>query len=148
MEGDDFRRTHGDGYCYFNPRPPRGGRPHDLKSPAVPVGISIHALRMEGDLTSFKLKLVFCYFNPRPPRGGRHVETSQNAMDGVFQSTPSAWRATVQIHKYLLRADISIHALRVEGDHISIICDFLIIISIHALRVEGDDKAKTPLFWF
>ena len=34
--------------------------------------------------------------------------------------------------------NISIHALRVEGDTVPAIVIFLLIISIHALRVEGD----------
>ena len=33
---------------------------------------------------------------------------------------------------------ISIHALRVEGDHAEVILDLAFEISIHALRVEGD----------
>ena len=34
---------------YFYPRPPRGGRPAKGAYCAVPGGISIHALREEGD---------------------------------------------------------------------------------------------------
>ena len=57
----------------------------------------------------------------------------------LFLSTPSARRATVQIHRNEVARIISIHALREEGD-------FLICqpknnpssISIHALREEGD----------
>ena len=57
-------------------------------------GISIHALREEGD--------------PRRPRLPQHIKE--------FLSTPSARRATIdqqaEIDSYL----ISIHALREEGD--------------------------------
>ena len=57
---------------YFNPRPPRGGRPYT----SVPAG------RVEAD------------FNPRPPRGGRlHIRPSWTG-GGRFQSTPSPRRAT------------------------------------------------------
>ena len=55
-----------------------------------------------------------------------------------FQSTPSVWRETGA--GVLLRTldAISIHSLRVEGDHDAerevLVCD----ISIHSLRVEGD----------
>ena len=35
--------------CYFNPRPPRGGRPGRPGRRGGPRGISIHALREEGD---------------------------------------------------------------------------------------------------
>ena len=103
---------------YFYPRPPRGGRPpcpvrHDTRT-----NISIHALREEGDrysqiaanqsrvflstpsarrATSCACFLVPCQidFYPRPPRGGRPVSITRD----IGQS------------------DISIHALREEGDH-------------------------------
>ncbi len=80
----------------------------------------------------------------------------------IFLSTPSGWRATLDSERYgASNVDISIHALRVEGDHISVsgaagcayfyprppgggrrrrrynICEYTEI-SIHALRVEGD----------
>ena len=78
---------------YFYPRPPRGGRPAAalnaaeslafLSTPSArratpfdglyPIsrGISIHALREEGDTTSISIKANEMYFYPRPPRGGR-----------------------------------------------------------------------------
>ena len=62
--------------------------------------ISIHALRVEGDLI-FKQRLdVALHFYPRPPGGGRPAAVAD----------PSAALA------------ISIHALRVEGDKI---CEIL-----------------------
>ena len=122
---------------YFYPRPPRGGRRgsagdhHPLRNfyPRPPRGgrrcgaacfhlhdmISIHALREEGDvcwkynrpwqisspalreagdsahLVKSGLKL---YFYPRPPRGGRHHRP----------------------YSQYLQQNISIHALREEGD--------------------------------
>ena len=48
-EGDNIWAEDDTTSTYFNPRPPRGGRP----------GIKRHGLTTE-------------YFNPRPPRGGRH----------------------------------------------------------------------------
>ena len=87
----------------------------------------------------------------------------------VFQSTPSAWRETdVALTGHCHRC-ISIHSLRMEGDHrfwqtTAIIPYFnplpphggrpadkiaaapTIIISIHSLRMEGDsDIHDTPL---
>ena len=80
--------------CYFNPRPPRGGRreigkwvqkafeisihapreggddnhiPHQIEH----SGISIHAPREGGDLGRSFRRARIGYFNPRPPRGGR-----------------------------------------------------------------------------
>ncbi len=82
-------------FCYFYPRPPRGGR---LAAQAVGIRnfyISIHALREEGD------------------RGcGR-----RRACQSRFLSTPSARRATPGSGRVALRSKrISIHALREEGD--------------------------------
>ena len=55
-------------------------------------------------------------FYPRPPGGGRHLYAQ-------FFSMPP---------------EISIHALRVEGDFSDWLVPFYYYISIHALRVEGD----------
>ena len=56
--------------------------------------ISIHALREEGDLSHFTNTGFPWYFNPRPPRGGRLVLKSPVVLSVLFQSTPSARRAT------------------------------------------------------
>ena len=90
--------------------------PHD----AAQSQISIHALRVEGD-----------WQKPWPING-----------DKEFLSTPSGWRATYNGPFSYGATLISIHALRVEGDG----CDekFFkdIKISIHALRVEGDPRYR------
>ncbi len=57
---------------YFNPRPPRGGRPLSVTANTTPPN----------------------NFNPRPPRGGRPEKAKRDAA----------------------REEISIHALREEGD--------------------------------
>ena len=81
--------------CDFYPRPPRGGRLRFGLCAALPVHISIHALREEGDPQLERGKLpVTNYFYPRPPRGGRR----------------SACRRKLRC------CPISIHALREEGD--------------------------------
>ena len=123
---------------YFNPRPPRGGRPPGLLAGAHPVRfqstpsarratvdavpevhahkISIHALREEGD---YPRKVTGCrpsYFNPRPPRGGRRYNRTFYGSSDIFQSTPSARRATHIPRHDVLTNYISIHALREEGD--------------------------------
>ena len=122
-------------------------------------------------------------FYPRPPRGGRPIRWETRASYGIFLSTPSARRATessasrVMALEFLstpsarratrrrqrghTHAEISIHALREEGDgraqgRLSGIEDFYPRpprggrqdvkarglpspdISIHALREEGD----------
>ena len=60
-------------------------------------------------------------------------------LGSVFLSTPSVWRATVQIGVFGTKGRISIHALRVEGDGAAGGVEPTEAgISIHALRVEGD----------
>ena len=102
---------------YFYPRPPRGGRRGSASLIASVVTISIHALREEGDVVlnvnarrqhkflstpsarraTMRLKSLIgiaSNFYPRPPRGGRP--------------------AVPRFHGG--RSEISIHALREEGD--------------------------------
>ena len=79
--------------------------------------ISIHALRVEGDYMLTGTDDTAENFYPRPPGGGRQHAPPSNVLTNC----------------------ISIHALRVEGDsghgfHVY----YLLEISIHALRVEGD----------
>ena len=78
----------------FYPRPPRGGRLVIHVANSRRYGISIHALREEGDGQS---------------AGCPH------RTDG-FLSTPSARRATDIRHHHVRAGTISIHALREEGD--------------------------------
>ena len=106
---------------------------------AIRQQISIHALREEGDPSA---PIVICMgqnFYPRPPRGGRHKLLFQVCYGHLFLSTPSARRATrscrayqLPTHQFLstpsarratlqrmphqLLQQISIHALREEGD--------------------------------
>ena len=58
------------------------------------VKISIHSLRMEGDNIGKLFEYITTHFNPLPPHGGR-----QNNYFHVFSSNC-----------------ISIHSLRMEGD--------------------------------
>ena len=101
-------------------------------------------------------------FYPRPPRGGRQQPKRWHRRRRKFLSTPSARRATGYITIFTEREDISIHALREEGDttqrrrasvrhgyfyprpprggrlyYFNVPCR-IIWISIHALREEGD----------
>ena len=105
--------------------------------------ISIHALREEGDVRNCSAAARSAgYFYPRPPRGGRRFVLSSRSISVIFLSTPSARRATtdaggstetglflstpsarratsgtaVLLHE---APDISIHALREEGDALS-----------------------------
>ena len=114
----------------------------DVVKQRVNFFISIHALREEGDFVTSALNVASSDFYPRPPRGGRR---------GVFYVSE-------------ITPEISIHALREEGDavinenerfrnnfyprpprggrpenfpHGGRSC----WISIHALREEGDERA-------
>ena len=80
------------------------------------AGISIHALREEGDTYTLK--------------------TTAPSM--TFLSTPSARRATLPARLACLFRSISIHALREEGDAVRGCPLHPKVISIHALREEGD----------
>ena len=60
----------------------------------VAVKISIHALREEGDAVGLAAGLIDHDFNPRPPRGGRRSRRRPRTFLFIFQSTPSARRAT------------------------------------------------------
>ena len=101
--------------------------------------ISIHALREEGDVgvavfPNFVLSFLStpsarratrcpadaCHtmgnFYPRPPRGGRPCRSVRVRRVMPFLSTPSARRATTKMRQYVEHGEISIHALREEGD--------------------------------
>ena len=83
------------------------------------------------------------YFYPRPPRGGRRPPCRYACPKPVFLSTPSARRATEVCGADRRICEISIHALREEGDSPPGAHPASMQISIHALREEGDAGA-TP----
>ena len=80
------------------------------------TAISIHALREEGDLHNLLFCFAALYFYPRPPRGGRQFVRHVCIVALQFLSTPSARRATGKMLCMGRRKQISIHALREEGD--------------------------------
>ena len=114
--------------------------------------ISIHALREEGDCRWMPPPSTTPYFYPRPPRGGRQRLQSIIDSENIFLSTPSARRVTVVLVEHHVVPDISIHALREEGD-LAPATRALVqrLISIHALREEGDEMTadwETKLLHF
>ena len=62
-----------------------------------------------------------------------------------FLSTPSARRATTCAGREIAIFEISIHALREEGDVKRAVWAALLSISIHALREEGDPLYRVVL---
>ena len=123
----------------FYPRPPRGGRRSTPRVRGDAADISIHALREEGDTSRSSRRRWWSYFYPRPPRGGRRFSSAARARSKKFLSTPSARRATKTVGDRHKALEISIHALREEGDPAGYAPrGFPESISIHALREEGD----------
>ena len=114
-EGDPGIRGRPKLWGNFYPRPPRGGRP------------SSRIARSDQ-----------FYFYPRPPRGGRRLPPLPPGGSSRFLSTPSARRATHANVSALEPHQISIHALREEGDEGAARSGAEDDISIHALREEGD----------
>ena len=123
--------------------------------------ISIHSLRMEGDIPPYADIYQRLNFNPLPPHGGRRMIFRMILRNSLFQSTPSAWRETEETTEQHHICEISIHSLRMEGDPIDNVCNQIFIhfnplpphggrllyrisrilsysISIHSLRLEGD----------
>ena len=152
---------------YFYPRPPRGGRqPRPLPLPAKGVFLSTPSARRATHGGRGKRGLPGDFY-PRPPRGGRldgpvtatkrtgflstpsarratSPERYMTANHCGFLSTPSARRATHGLVNIPEIEEISIHALREEGDVPRPLRQFLRRdISIHALREEGDLASST-----
>ena len=69
------------------------------------------------------------------------------AVISVFLSTPSARRATTNKGLEVVIREISIHALRKEGDD-AVVDVYIgtVVISIHALREEGDRHHQRQRF--
>ena len=79
---------------YFNPRPPRGGRPRWHGYTGAQGAISIHALRGEGDLLNPGMSFSYFLFQSTPSAGRATVCFDGCRLASKFQSTPSAGRAT------------------------------------------------------
>ena len=101
---------------YFYPRPPRGGRRGAEAFPLRRPGISIHALREEGDEFSLPVCVdVEISIHALREEGDVSVKVKR-ALHQRFLSTPSARRATSSVVSSSTAGTISIHALREEGD--------------------------------
>ena len=125
------------------------------------VSISIHALRGEGDFTLMTRQSQLSNFYPRPPWGGRlECDCIECELPNFYPRPPWGGRQSNlhcisrQILYFYPRppwggrplqalaeqriAQISIHALRGEGDVFAPKLRKNFVISIHALRGEGD----------
>ena len=105
--------------CNFNPLPPHGGRPETAADLDRWEGISIHSLRMEGDLLAHSyIPRRQRNFNPLPPHGGRHGDVYKLLFDRAdFNPLPPHGGRQHYHHLSDQSACISIHSLRMEGDH-------------------------------
>ena len=128
---------------YFYPRPPRGGRPTDSRC-------SMRSFRF---LSTPSARRATEYLGTAPitiqflstPSARRATYTQEWFVKVLheFLSTPSARRATSPPINWRVRIQISIHALREEGDPPGIELQAPRRgISIHALREEGDTGTK------
>ncbi len=107
-------------------------------------GISIHALRGEGDVSHGALPLFpHEHFNPRPPWGGRPSSCPNRSRHNIFQSTPSVGRATSSTCRLSSKRRHFNPRPPWGGRHHCIV-DIVIDtqISIHALRGEGDETPQ------
>ena len=138
-EGDTIEQMIRCAGINFYPRPPRGGRRAVHRSDHGQQPISIHALREEGDLGSMKSESRRVLFLSTPSARRATATSSISLMAAsIFLSTPSARRATQERGGKAGCKDISIHALREEGDDSRRAGFTRTRISIHALREEGD----------
>ena len=127
----------------FYPRPPRGGRPYNW---ALGVGdyifLSTPSARRATVIRRFS-NARSNNFYPRPPRGGRPGLKRQGYRDVLFLSTPSARRATLGLdnkvrNQLFLSTPSARRATRSQpSTHTGA------EISIHALREEGDNHKET-----
>ena len=154
--------------CDFNPLPPHGGRRppaplwgatekfqstpsawRETKPTRIPrhrKRISIHSLRMEGDLYNLYRKSTPGEFQSTPSVWRETLGATVDFVHWVFQSTPSVWRETVYGISGNVDLNISIHSLRMEGDDITFLHFDVQSISIHSLRMEGDRPPSRSIF--
>ena len=85
-------------------------------------------------------------FYPRPPGGGRPSSAISNILSGVFLSTPSGWRATKNPRKSRKAAEEFLSTPSGWRATWEIAAAMKMYnISIHALRVEGDESLSRSL---
>ena len=124
---------------YFNPRPPRGGRPGAAFHSLDYIEISIHAPREGGDAPTTIWSSPSRYINPRPPRGGRPGITSIGQYAFRFQSTPPA-RGATWLGRLVGTPLAYFNPRPPRGGRLIVFVTVLLLprISIHAPREGGD----------
>ena len=121
----------------FYPRPPRGGRPQiEEMNDADPAFLSTPSARRA--TPPFQCEAIDLVFLSTPSARRATLISRIIVLLAQFLSTPSARRATRNGRRCREVDNISIHALREEGDLPWVRMRWLTKISIHALREEGD----------
>ena len=131
------------------------------------AGISIHSLRMEGDIQQMQLWEELYLFQSTPSVWRETEHPNNSVLITLFQSTPSVWRETVTDDIIDIHENISIHSLRMEGDCVKTWFEEQLklfqstpsvwretnvlnyyrsryLISIHSLHTEGDPADLPP----
>ena len=132
--------------------------------------ISIHSLRMEGDMPYLsETHPMQSHFNPLPPHGGRHwcdehgidfedISIHSLRMEGdsttgtadrpraAFQSTPSAWRETPPLH-ILLYYKMHFNPLPPHGGRPRNRYDSAVYKHFNPLPPHGGRRNVTSDFW-
>ena len=124
---------------YFNPLPPHGGRPPVPAAGTLAQRISIHSLRMEGDILNLISDLQKYLFQSTPSAWRETKSTwSEMKFKGNFNPLPPHGGRLSETYAMMQAEIISIHSLRMEGDIINRLDIIGKGISIHSLRMEGD----------
>ena len=113
------RQKHRDkrrGVQHFYPRPPRGGRPVPPR-PACESARYFYPRPPRGGRPHFPVCLTVKHnFYPRPPRGGRPGQLALRRQLYNFYPRPPRGGRPLPFRAYVMIWQISIHALREEGD--------------------------------
>ena len=88
------------------------------------------------------------YFYPRPPRGGRPEVNEHRPHSSQISIHALREEGDLDPSQSLRGVRISIHALREEGDLEHSVGGHIQEISIHALREEGDSKNRDKISIF
>ena len=104
-------------YTDFYPRPPRGGRPQQ-NAPTLFDLLGFLSTPSARRATSAPgcTGCRIAHFYPRPPRGGRRPRMCPNSGFSNFYPRPPRGGRLAQPDATDCQSDISIHALREEGD--------------------------------
>ena len=127
----------------FYPRPPRGGRRLWDRLRQLRIIISIHALREEGDFDALAAKLAALEFLSTPSARRATSTATSLRRCSLFLSTPSARRATKMVFSTNL-AFLDFYPRPPRGGRLTMIKKrtSILNISIHALREEGDHSHR------